>query len=144
MGLDMHKMAKLGLLLLALLVSKGAEANGVPPISLGNQLDRADLVVVGRLGRQTFCVVGNRRLPCAEMITEAVLKGSATASGTQRYIILNFGVMEMSIEHVNISARALFFLSQMRLQHDSVGTSIEYYRPVSGPQSVLPFKESTA
>lgn len=143
MGLGMHKMVRLGFFLLAFLVSNSAEANGVPPAPLRNQLTRADLVVVGQLGPATFCVVGNRRYPCAEMAADVVLKGSLPSPGVRTYVILNFGVMELSIEHVRVPTRALFFLKRMQFEGpDEAQRAVEYYRPVSGHQSVLPINES--
>lgn len=138
----MANMAKLGLFALAFLASTGAGANGVPPTSLEIQLARADLVAVGRLGRPTSCLVGSRRFPCAEMMMDVSFKGAPAPSGTQRYLILNFGVMELSIEDVRVPARALFFLKRMQFENrDEARGAIEYYRPVSGRQSVLPMAD---
>ncbi len=123
---------------LVCLVPTMATANGSRPLPLETQLLRADLVVVGRLGPQTTCLLANRPYPCAEISTDVVLKGSREAPGMRRYILFHTGIMELSIQHVRISENALFFLARIPPPAAREDGQAEFYRAVQGPYSVLP------
>lgn len=121
-----------------------ARANGVPPMPLRTQLLRADLVTIGRLGAPTTCQVGGRRHPCAELATEVILKG-AWVLGARRYLILNWGVMEQSVENVQIPDSALFFLVRMpAFTTDGGAENAEFYTAVQGRRSILPVTDPNA
>ncbi len=124
-------------------IASAAEANGVPPLPLQTQFLRADLITVSRLSAHTTCLVAGGRYPCAEMRTDVVLKGAQETAGVRRYLILNAGVNELSVENVAIPARAIFFLNRINVSgQDQSSVSIEFYRVVHGRQSILQLEDS--
>lgn len=130
----------LGSVLLGSLVPGPATANDVPPLPLETQFLRADLVAVGRLGTPTTCIMAGRRYPCAELGAEVVLKGERDVMA-HRYLLLHFGIMEHSIEDVQIPDSALFFLVRMRTSNsDGASENRELYRAIQGPRSIFPLQ----
>lgn len=119
-----------------------AHANTVPPMSLELQHARADLVVVGRLGERATCTVGLQRLPCAEILTDVVLKGSHAMPATRRYLLLFEGIDERRIDDMVLLGRALIFMTRSADEtHSLINGHRELYSPIQGRQSVLPIDD---
>lgn len=129
---------RLGTMLLACLFPAAATGNGVSPMPLDAQLLRADLVAIGELGSPTHCLVAGGRYPCAELRSEAILKGTRPAGAARLYLLLFSGVMELSVDSTRITGRALFFLRRAD-SRDTIELSdrAEFYRPVQGQNSIL-------
>ncbi|HVQ09779.1 MAG TPA: hypothetical protein VMS43_15225 [Allosphingosinicella sp.] len=116
-----------------------AHANAVPPMALDRQHAQADLVVVARLGEHRTCEVGGRRLACAEILTEVVLKGFGAIPGARRYLILSSSIMERSMEDLFLFGSALMFLRGIgATTPNPVVAQPEYYEPVQSRRSILP------
>lgn len=124
---------------LAFLGAAPAHANAIPPMSLESQFARADLVVVARLGERTTCAVGRERWPCAEILADVVLKGSPATLGTPRYLMLDSGIYEASIERMDLSGTNLMFLTGGGpTSPDLLIARPQYYEPVRARRSILP------
>jgi hypothetical protein len=121
-----------------LLTADCAFANVVPPMSLELQHAQADLVVVGRLGQRATCSVGVQRLPCAEILTDVVLKGPPGIPTVRRYLVLFEGIEESRIDDMVIVGRALIFMTRgIDEAPDAINGPRELYLPVRGRQSIL-------
>jgi hypothetical protein len=135
--------AKIWTFLLTMVLSQGAEANGLGRVTLATQLERADLVAVGRLGAATACSVGHRQLPCAEILVGVTLKDNSGLAGVRRFLILNVGIMELSVENVRVPERALFFLRRIEFQGGgNTNDGATYYLAVAARQSILPIDDT--
>jgi hypothetical protein len=130
-----------GIAILSTLSATPSRANFIPQMSLQRQLIAADLAVVGRLGERATCVVERQTWPCAEIQTDAALKGSPPALGTPRYLLLSSGFSEGSIEHMAPSGTVLMFLRAVRVRSsntNSLAAQPDYYQPVQAYRSILP------
>jgi hypothetical protein len=119
----------LALGLLCSCLSSTAWSNNVRPIPISRQLSEADLAIVGRLGGTTSCNVEQIPTPCAELITDTVLKGSPDIPGQHRYVLLSSGIGEDAVNTLFVPANALIFLRQR---------NGEIYGPLHGVRSVFP------
>jgi hypothetical protein len=135
--------SKIWLFLLTMALSQSAGANGLGLVTLTTQLERADLVAVGRLGTATTCTSGSHQLPCAEILLGVTFKDNSELTGVRRFLILSVGVRELSVEDVRVPERALFFLRRIEFQngHNPSGGAI-YYLAVAARQSILPLDDT--
>jgi len=130
-----------GIAILSTLSATPSRANFIPQMSLQRQLIAADLVVVGRLGERTTCVVERQTWPCAEIQTDVALKGSPPTLGTPRYLLLSNGSSEGSVEHMAPSGTVLMFLRVVRVESPNPNTLAarpDYYQVVQAYRSILP------
>jgi hypothetical protein len=114
---------------LFLCTAGAALSNDVPPVPIDQQLSQADLVVVGTLGESNTCPVDGLPVRCAELISDAVLKGSRAVPGLRRFVLLSSGQGEDRIDILYIPSSALIFLRQREG---------ELYEPLYGDRSVFP------
>lgn len=138
----MNRAAILGFFLTALMYASAAAANGTL-MPLREQFQRADLVAVGRLGEPTSCIAGSMQRPCAEIFVDAAFKSDGSPSRLKRYLILDFGVRELSVEDVRVPGRALLLLIKIEFENgDNPSGDAVYYRAVAARLSILPIDDS--
>ena len=142
----MRNIGSLALAGAVLMASPASPALGNNPreMPLAEQNPEADLVAVAKLGPRRQCPVTDGSsltgsVLCADLRIELVLKGDSVGAAVRRVILLQSGMPEMSVDHVPVPGRALFFLRSVSRSAPSKDESV--FEPVWGVDSVLPIDD---
>lgn len=131
----------IGIAVLSIPFATPSRANFIPQMPLQSQMIAADLAVVGRLGDPTTCVVNGNTWPCAEIVTDVVLKGAPATLFIPRFLLLSSGISESSVEAMAPSGTVLMFLRAVHVQvpgPNILTAQPDYYEAVRAYRSILP------